>query len=452
MAMNFRGPRSRRELLGLAGGLATVGLALGEWPWRSVTRAAAGAAPKRFVTINLVGGWCSILGTDPVIGSKVSSNSYNEAYRAPTNDLLPKTLTAKPSLSVGPGLVTAESAFAAMPTAFVNGVYMQVPGHEFALQYMASGRLTLSSSRDFPSIAALLGAEQKTFPSHVVIGAGVPLGETLYSSPPLQAATVDTFQQMIGGPSGYLFEEDLAADADALIEGLDAETYMKLPKEHQLDLKSWRSASANVRSIYAQKLAGQIGLTPEISNRYEIDRYGGQGVEGPERQLASLLLLLKSNLSPYITIGINGSWDSHYNHLQNHLPYMRRFGTALGRFVEDIMATKDPASPELTLAETTTILITSEFVRTATFNSLGGTEHWSSASAILMGRGVKDGAVIGRTGDDHYALGWNGSSGVPFSETTQILPDHLIATIAANVGNAAMANTISEVRLDGLFT
>jgi uncharacterized protein (DUF1501 family) len=131
---------------------------------------------------------------------------------------------------------------------------------------------------------------------------------------------------------------------------------------------------------------------------------------------------------------------------------MRRFATALGVLVADLRSTPDPAVPGQMLADTTTIMITSEFVRTPLFNLAGGTDHWSSASVIVMGRGVNDGAVIGATDVNGYALGWRDGRAVSFSEDTQLLPDHVIATILENVGTSAQADLVSEVRLDALFT
>jgi hypothetical protein len=66
-----------------------------------------------------------------------------------------------------------------------------------------------------------------------------------------------------------------------------------------------------------------------------------------------------------------------------------------------------------------------------------------------MGRGVVDGAVIGATDDQAAAVGWSLAEGVPSAEA--LLPDHLIATILANVGTDEQADTVSTERITGLF-
>ena len=438
---------SRRDLLrwgGLAAGTAVLGVG---------SRAATGTSPRRFVQINFEGGWDSAFATDPVVGSKRTANIYDPVYL--TDELTPRAVAGKPQLVLGPGLIPGEGAFARLPTAFVNGIFMEVVAHDFASQYMKSGRLSLSNSRDFPALPALLGAASTTFPPHVVLGSAVPLGDTRLTSPPLLAGSLDALAGMVTGPSGALlppgvladsFDPELITDAHALIDTLDGLTYARLPRPYQRGLDLWRSSSQRIEEIYALELGTSLTPSAEDAARYGFTP--GIGDYGPESQLAAVWLLLKSNLCQYLTVTF-GSFDTHGNHLATQLPLMQRSALALDVLVGDLLATPDPQAPGLSLAETTTLLITSEFVRTPTFNSYGGTEHWQSASAILMGRGVNDGAVLGATGDDAVALGWDPVRAEVASEP--LLPDHLMATVLANVGTEELADTVSPIRLEGLF-
>jgi uncharacterized protein (DUF1501 family) len=450
MAMKRPGVFSRRDVLRL-GGLGAAGSLL----WGRTSRAAPASVPRRFVQINLEGGWDSALATDPVIGSKQTSNGYEGLYTS-MSELTPKAVPGKPGLVLGPGLIPGENAFARMPTAFVNGMYMEVSSHDFAAQYMSSGLLSLSNSRDYPCIPAVLGASSTVFPAHVVVGYPAPLGDTRFTTPPLYSPTIDALDTIVGEPSeaiigaGVLrdhFSQQQVADAHRLIEALDAQTYGTLRPSYQADLAIWRESSVKLEEIYALGLGGTLAPTLDDEIRYG-EPAPGTLSQSPERVLASLYLLMKSNLCPYVTVSF-ASFDTHSDHLATHLPLMQRFASALDVFVTDLLATPDPAAPGYTLAETTTILITSEFVRTPLFSSVGGTEHWQSASAILMGRGVVDGAVIGATDDQAAAVGWSLAEGVPSAEA--LLPDHLIATILANVGTDEQADTVSTERITGLF-
>ncbi len=460
---------TRRDLLRLSAlGAGAAFLPAGR------SRAGAAPAPHRFLQINLEGGWDSAFACDPVVGSKAASAAYDAAYQSaqcPT-----QVVDGKPTLQIGPGLIVPDSAgpFARLPTAFVNGIFMEVSGHDFAAQYMSSGILSLTNTRDYPAIPALLGEATRSFPSHIVLGTAAPLGNTRLTSPPLQAFSSDALNTMVSGPTSVLIGpggafpdsfdpndparaaafDQLVGDAHGLIDGLDDLVVGRLPATYQNELKAWRESSAKIEEVYAKKLGGSLSLSDADRARYNPE---GAASNGPEENLAAALLLLKSNLSPYVTVTF-GSFDSHSDQLAVHLPLMQRFARALDVLVTDLLATDDPTSPDLKLADTTTIYITSEFVRTPVFTlATGGTEHWPSASAILMGRGIQDGALIGATGDNAEALGWDPDlvQPVAFSESTQLLPDNLIATILANIGGEAVVDGIPEFdgvkRLSGLF-
>jgi len=452
MALRFGNtPRlSRRNMLQLAALGAGAVLVPG-----GTSRSDVKTAPHRFLQINLEGGWDSAFSIDPIVGTKRKSKAYEKVYLS--SELDPRAVPGKSSLMVGPGLIPCTRAFSRIPTAFVNGIFMEVSGHDFAQQYMSSGILSLSNSRDYPAIPALLGAAAATFPPHIVIGLAAPLGDTRFTSPPLQAYSSEGLNTMVSGPSilavppGVLqdhYSAKLVADAHKLIDGMDKLVLKGLPETYQQDLANWRSASGRVDEIYARKLAGRLALDAETSRRYgfEPETFGTK----PGHFLAGVFLLMKSNLCPYLTVSI-GSFDTHFDHMATHLPLMQEFARAFDTFVDDLLMTEDPAAPGQTLADTTTIYLTSEFVRTPSFSDTFGTEHWPSASAVLMGRGIVDGAVIGATGDDAEALGWDGTRTVKASEETHLLPDHLVATILANIGGNEMADTVSDKRLRGLF-
>jgi uncharacterized protein (DUF1501 family) len=100
----------------------------------------------------------------------------------------------------------------------------------------------------------------------------------------------------------------------------------------------------------------------------------------------------------------------------------------------------------------TTVVLTSEFSRTARFNGSAGTDHANSASAIVMGRGVNDGVVVGATDELGRALGWNGSRPVAKDETTMIDGGSLVATLLDVFGLPDEAAALTERRILGLFT
>jgi uncharacterized protein (DUF1501 family) len=146
-----------------------------------------------------------------------------------------------------------------------------------------------------------------------------------------------------------------------------------------------------------------------------------------------------------------GNIDTHANHLPAHFDRLHEFSKALDAFVRDLCLAADPEAPGLKLADTTTVVVLSEFVRTPRFNAQKGTDHWPSASAILMGRGVRDNFVAGGTGDDAHALGWDGEGTVAPVADNAFKPEHLIASLLRARGLGVEADLISTVHRKELF-
>jgi len=412
---------------------------------RSGTALAAtnGSAPVgRFLNIFLRGGWDSHLAVDPVIGTRTSSTAFQSVYAT----LPSATVSGKANLKLGSGLIPASSAFANMPTTFINGIFTEVTAHELATNYMFSGVLSLSRSREFPAVAALLGQAAGTFPAHVVIGSTIPLGTTKESAPPLQSQSSGTLADMLQGP----YSSDLnPASIDAghrLLAKLDERFLASLNTNGKADMASWINSGSQIEGLYKAEHGKVMALTDAVKARYNFTE--DWGVEGT---MAGGFLALKAGLSPFVTLGIEG-FDTHSNHLAPHRSLLERVATALNVLVNDLRNTPDPGNPSVSLADTTTILITSEFVRTPKFNAGNGTDHWPSASAIVMGRGVRDNQIIGATGNDAMPLGWSNGATAPLNSSNRLLPEHLVAAVLRHLGFASVGDSISTGGIDELFT
>lgn len=138
-----------------------------------------------------------------------------------------------------------------------------------------------------------------------------------------------------------------------------------------------------------------------------------------------------------------GGFDTHEG-TANQLSTQQEFANALSVFIQDLNNSPDPANPSLPLAQTTTVLITSEFVRTPKLNLTGGTDHWPSASAILLGKGIKDNHVVGGTDQDGHAMGIENGSLVARSSTNLIAPEDLAKTVLVNLGQTALGNSYTS--------
>ena len=251
---------------------------------------------------------------------------------------------------------------------------------------------------------------------------------------------------MVKGPGSEWVKPGGVQAGGALIETLDNLATSQLTPAQISALQPWHAASRGVEGVYGRNLSALLAYSPEVKARYlNAEDWQGPGV------VAGAFLSLKAGLSPYATVSFAGEFDTHSAHLARHLPSLVLLARTLSVLAADLASTPDPDDASLTLAQTTLIVVSSEFVRTPKFNAAHGTDHWQSGSAILMGAGVVDNAVVGRTGLDALALGWKGGDAVALTPETALLPEHLVASLLRGLGFEDDAKRISSAPLAGVI-
>lgn len=443
-------PMDRRLLLKLMGASSSMLLAPALFPCGALAQT---PSKTKLLQIFLQGGWDTILATDPVRGpaDPKANASYEAAYYDGGNGQFAGAAQAVPGKSnlwIGPGLAPAAAAFAAVPTAFVNGLFVEVTAHELAYAYVLSGILSLSRSREYPSFIARMAAKTGGFPAHVVLGGGIPLAETAAVAPPLHSLDVDILSQMLSGPYkayGQTPSEGMIAAAHDLIATLNTEYQKRLPDQAKTGLTAWNTSSAGIGELYAHRYDQKIIVDDAVHSRYSNGGAASPNValknDSPAAKIACAHQILKCGMTRYVTVGIDG-FDTHQSHLAAHKPRQQEVARALNALIADLCSTPDPDDPAKMLIETTTVLVTSEFSRTPAFNAAAGTDHWQSASAILMGRGIADNTVVGATDTAGHAADYNGA---------KLLPDHLAASLLRLLGFDDEAAIVSGVQLNALF-
>lgn len=412
-------------------------------------RASGATTSHKFLQIFLGGGWDANLATDPVLSgsAKATSGAFWPAYYNAGNASYAGAPVVVPgkSLIVGPGLAPAAPAFAAAPTAFVNGLFVEVTAHELAVAYLMSGQLSLSRSREFPAFVATMADKTGGFPAHVILGGGImPLADTAKSNPPLQSLDIDTFTKMLAGPyqtdSGM---KDASIDAaHKLLATLNQNFAERVGSSGKESLSAWRAAETGLPDLYAKKFHERLALTAQMETDFATGTGNARDADGMGAKLALAHMILKEGVSRYVSVLLDG-FDTHSNHMASHKPLMLEFAARLNVLVGYLASTNDPDQPTKKLLETTTVLITSEFNRTPNVNGAGGTDHWQTGSAILLGRGIKDDTVVGARDAQGAAADYAGRP---------MLPDYLAASIMRHLGFATEADALSEVHLDALFT
>ncbi len=405
---------------------------------------AQSTAPKRLLTIFLKGAWDSHLATDPVFGSRLSSGNFSSEY----SSLGYEAVSGKSNLVIGAGLFPLRSALAAVPTAFVNGMYMEVSAHEIAFNYMLSSRLSLSRSREYPALPAVFGSKSTAYPPHLVLGGGIPLAETRSSAPPLHSSSLEQIAKLLNGPGrseGANYKSTSVPRANQLLSDLDTLSLNYLNNKQRSGLVAWQASSTRLEELYNKNLGPSLELSTAVKTRYSV----GNSWE-LEGQIAGSFLALSSGITPYITVVPSGNFDTHSNHFSLHKPLLERAARAIQALMDDLRNTADPSDSSKKLIETTTVLITSEFVRTPKLNGANGTDHWQSASAILMGAGVKDNVCVGSTGSDASALGWSNGPVARTAETA-LAPEMLGAALANYLGFAEVGSQLSSAPLSSVI-
>lgn len=435
------GQSTRRQFLTQLG-MGGAGLSCLNLPWlvAPFAKANTGSDIKRVLQFFLVGGWDTGLATDPVIGSKASSQVYTSAYQ----NYEVRQVTGKSNLQVGQGLIPAVTAFSSMPTAFINGMHMEVTAHELAQNYMYSGIASLSRSREFPAFLARIATNTNAFPPFLAIGEPVPLGDTR-NHPPLHAQSPNQLNEMLNPFDTGEVPESVVGIAHDLLKRLDDNFKATQSTNMQENLQVWENSASRLSELYNKEY--NLAIDDAIKERYQITEVWEEYARIPTAFLA-----LKSGLSPFVTCSLNG-YDTHINHFDNHIETMNGFASRLNTLVADLNSTPDPDDQTKMLSETTLIVVLSEFCRTPHLNAGQGTDHWQSASGIIMGQGVADNTIIGSTDDNANPLGWSNGSSTQLASETEILPDHLAKAIVKKVlPSLDTSSDLGEKSLDEIFT
>ncbi len=451
---------SRRQLLQTFAATSALGT-LHRGPWGALIRAAsmagAGAGTMggldigtqsaqaaeergpvpRLVLIFLDGGWNNYFAIDPVYGKRLTNGAFESVFASHTLRAPP----SKPNLLTGIGFQDALPAFDSIPTVFVNGLNVEIAAHDAAANYLLTGRSAIGRTLTEPAVTAVIATKRGGLASHLVLGGSVPLGETIQIAAPLM-----TTGNALGGlltPPGSQFKEETRQALEEALSAHNQVFFSSLGDKAIASLQAFVDSQKDVSNAF-KNFANKLNLDDEMKTRYDVASNGNMG------DFAAAWLALKHDLTTIVSIRFGG-FDTHTNELNSQLPLQRQVALALNAFVADLRATPDPRDPQNSLADTTTIVLTSEFTRTAKFNDTAGTDHQNSASAIIMGRGVRDNRLIGGTSETGEVMGWDGEKPVTKTEETMIDGSTLVATLLDQFGLGEVANQVSSRRIRGIF-
>lgn len=121
---------------------------------------------------------------------------------------------------------------------------------------------------------------------------------------------------------------------------------------------------------------------PELRERYGANSFGAQSLLMARR-------LVEAG-ARYVTVRVDGQWDSHKDNFTAHRSLIPPWDQCLSALIEDL--------EQRGLLETTLLVIGGEFGRTPRINKDAGRDHWPSVyTTVLAGGGVKPNVILGES-------------------------------------------------------
>jgi len=124
-------------------------------------------------------------------------------------------------------------------------------------------------------------------------------------------------------------------------------------------------------------------------------------------------------------------WDTHSG-IRRQSDHFQTLFHDLDGIMEDLARTPGPAGG--TLLDEVTVVVMSEMGRAPGLNAVGGKDHWTFTSAMLMGAGVRGGAVAGGYGAGLVGAPTDLVTGRVDAAGTRLTSAHLGATLIALAG------------------
>ncbi|MCB9795048.1 MAG: DUF1501 domain-containing protein [Alphaproteobacteria bacterium] len=144
-----------------------------------------------------------------------------------------------------------------------------------------------------------------------------------------------------------------------------------------------------------------------------------------------LIDLLEAGLTRCAVVEHKGlfdrGWDTH-SEIERQAEHFEDLFDSLDGLVEELDARSGPSGGSL--LDDTVVVVISEMGRAPALTPIGGKDHWTWTSAMLLGGGVRGGQTLGGYDEDFIGRGVDLSTGEPGSGGT-LSAEHLGATLLA---------------------
>ena len=301
----------------------------------------------------------------------------------------------------------------------INGLEVRSVAHARCRQLLLTGET--GQGNDWPSIIAASTGAGLSMPHLVISG---PAFSDQLSGHVVRLGRTGQLPDLL---SGALAAEASPSTSLAQDELLDAWMSTRLA-----EVRTDRFAS--LQQDYAEMLSRHAQLT-SVQDVLSLPTAYSDCIRDLAVDAAAAFNCFTLSLSRCAMLQFGGwcglGWDTHTD---NEASQSRNFSDLFAALM-DIMADLDTRTgPDgHPLAETTTIVVTSEMGRHPHLNSWGGRDHWTYTSTMLIG-GVAGGQVLGGVGDGLKGLRTSLSTGQPDDGGVALHTGHLGATLMAVAG------------------
>ena len=365
-----------------------------------VRRAFAQPEPYKgpfFVLVNASGGWDPVYLCDPK-----PKGALNRRYDAPASAGKLKYAPigiddASLGLEAGSAayLMSNQQFFEkyAASLTVLNGVDMATNNHDGGSRATWSGRL----AEGFPSFGALVAASRAPESSLAYISSG-GFDATEGLIPLTRMSSIDALKR-VAYPNKMnpddaetpLYHSN--STADRIRKAQEARLAASLEQQRLPRVKAAMNELMLARA--SDDVLKDLVLPGELVS---LPGYQLSDLQSLQQQVQLAVAAFKAGMAVAVNLNIGG-FDTHGNHDRDQVLQIAK----LLKGVDFLMSEAEAAG----IADSLVVMMGSDFARGPGYNGdseYNGKDHWSITSAMLMGKGIGKGRVIGGTTDDQRAL------------------------------------------------
>jgi hypothetical protein len=422
----------RRTFLQLVGAGSA---ALAARPLFAATQAAP--ADQFFIFIHASGGWDVTLWADPRNEKKGlvdPASTENTDLAALTHwkstklegDVDTFTILEAGALRFGPGIGDLIDHHDRLTV--INGLAMNTVSHPDGTAFSCTGRHLAGGRSPAASIDVAITNELGTaqlLPDVAINFPAAYVGDHLdRRAIPLRIANAGVMAKSLARSDAYLKDGDRAAITALLAdEAHDLAGHSVFPETFE------RLASQEEALPHLLGNELKTAFTPQaLQAAYPELDYKAKNIGGGALGAAFAVEAMKRNLIRTIGFSLGGLDTHNQNYKQHAHTQQELFGT-IATLVKLLDATPHPTRHGHKLADSTHILVFSDFCRTPQINLSGGRDHYPNNSALVISPRFVAGKTFGKTDHDQVLPA---DAGLEFSDGARpIAPPDLLATFLA---------------------